>query len=129
MVGFLLKIFLVVILVGGIGAVVLNKSGRAPAGVPDLATLSSGIQMSLRPGALNSLREVDAATLSRNLSSALDSLVTHPSRNSPVVLGVKITEESLSTLVEVIEQMPPDQVSQLQAVVCNPQFAGESARE
>jgi hypothetical protein len=45
----------------------------------------------------------------------LDSLVTHPDPNSPVVLGVKISNDSLSTVVDVIRSLPPDQINQIKS--------------
>jgi hypothetical protein len=50
----------------------------------------------------------------------LDSLVTHPDPNSPVVLGVKISNDSLSTVVDVIRSLPPDQINQIKSALCTP---------
>lgn len=83
------------------------------------------------PGQLLSKLPVDAQILSRftqakpdqlggQISSALDALVTHPDRNSPVVLGVKVTNESIGAITDVLMGLPPDKLDQIKSVVCTP---------
>ncbi|TSC88155.1 MAG: hypothetical protein G01um101416_178 [Microgenomates group bacterium Gr01-1014_16] len=62
--------------------------------------------------------EINASEAGSRISAALDSIVTHPDKNSPVVLGVKITNESIGKLVDVIQGLPPEQVKQIQQVIC-----------
>lgn len=112
MFGFLLKIVIIAgLVVGGFSYL----SQKNPHLITDLATAKTKIQT----GNLSQLKEIDANTVTRNISASLDSIVIH-NNNSPVVLGVKVTNESLNTLVDVIRQLPPDQVEELRAVVCSP---------
>lgn len=67
---------------------------------------------------LPDLKQVNASAAASRISSALDSLVTHPDKNSPVILGVKITNESIIKLVDVIQGLPPEQVNQIKQVIC-----------
>ena len=81
--------------------------------VKQLSSLTSRLK-------LPNLKQIDASQAGQRISEVLDSLVTHPDKNSPVILGVKITNDSLNTLVDVIAKLPPDQVSQLKQVICAP---------
>lgn len=108
MISFLLKILLVAAVVVGVIGVVYMRRGSMP-------------RISELPGKLkDSLAQVNTTTLWSNLSGSLDSLVTNPDANSPVVLGVKITNDSLTTVVDVIQSLPPDQITQIRSALCTP---------
>lgn len=119
MFGFLLKIAVVALLVVGIFSVISwRKSGSFR--LPDPAQIISLVKMTFNRQAVSKLKEVDTSGVGKSLSGALDSLVTHPGRNSPVVLGVKITNDSLDAIVNVLQNLPPDQYQQLQTLFCAP---------
>lgn len=67
---------------------------------------------------LPDLKQVNASAAASRISSALDSLVTHPDKNSPVILGVKITNESLGVIVDALQKLPPDQTNQIKQILC-----------
>lgn len=119
MFGFLLKLVVLVAVVGGILGTIYIKRGSLP-DLPSISDLQSGIS-SIRSGqAPEFTKNVNINGLTGQLSSALDSLVTHPNQNSPVVLGIKITNDSLNTLVDFIQNMPPEQSEQLKTLICSP---------
>lgn len=111
MFGFLLKVALVVVVVGGAFFYVSQKDFSFP------QKIAAVRQFVTHPN-LSFLKQVDTSALASNVSSTLDSIITHPDRNSPVVLGVKITNDSLNALVDVINQMPPEQVAQVKEIIC-----------
>lgn len=116
MFGFLLKILFIGAIVASIVGFIYIKGGT----LPSISTLQSGLT-SLRNGqAIESVKNTDVSGLTGQLSSALDSLVTHPNQDSPVVLGIKITNDSLNSLVDFIQNMPPEQSEQLKNLICQP---------
>ena len=126
MFGFLFKIIIVALVVIGLYSVVSVRRGSPPQ-IPALSQITSAAQATFSRQAFSGLKNIDTSNLGKNLSQALDSLVTHPDRNSPVVLGVKITNDSLNTVVDVIQGLPPDQVDQIKNLLCSP--ATSSANE
>lgn len=119
MFGFLLKVIIFAALVGGIGYAYVNR-----AKYPQLAKLNAlSSQLNLAQ-----LKTINSSNLGTRLSETLDSLVTHPDKNSPVVLGVQITNESLGKIVDVIRTLPPDQVSELKQVICSPATSSSNGR-
>jgi hypothetical protein len=118
--GFLFKIVLVAALVAGVGWVVYTK----PSGLSLLSSIVPGSaisapsKISLNQDAVSSLKNFDLAAVTQQISSSLDALVTHSGTNSPVVLGVKISNDSLNTVVDVIQKLPPDQIDQLKSAIC-----------
>ncbi|OGD01354.1 hypothetical protein A3E17_04190 [Candidatus Amesbacteria bacterium RIFCSPHIGHO2_12_FULL_48_14] len=126
MFGFLFKIIIVALVVIGLYSVVSVRRGSPPQ-IPSLSQITSAAQATFSRQAFSGLKNIDTSNLGKNLSQALDSLVTHPDRNSPVVLGVKITNDSLNTVVNVIQGLPPDQVDQIKNLLCSP--ATSSANE
>src|SRR3972149_6164457 len=117
--GFLLKILLVAGLVAGLSGLAFIRRGSIP-NLSALPEVFSWVRSSVDTRSVSDLKNMDVPTLGKRVSQVLDSLVTHPDRNSPVVLGVKVTNYSLNSLVEVIQKLPPDQVDQLKNVVCSP---------
>ena len=115
MFGFLLKIAVVAALVVGVLGYIRVKHGSFPKIPTSLSEIQSQIKIPVK------LKDIDAGVIAKNLSDALDAVVTHPGKNKgPVVLGVEITNQSLGTLVDVIQKLPPDQVKQLKDAVCKP---------
>ena len=82
--------------------------------IPQLSQLPKLAQFAKLPD----LKQINASEAGSRISSALDSLVTHPDKNSPVILGVKITNESLGVIVDVIQKLPPDQTNQIKQILC-----------
>ncbi|MBI2008475.1 hypothetical protein HYS82_02355 [Candidatus Amesbacteria bacterium] len=111
MFGFLFKVIIMAAIVAGGGYAYINRDK-----FPQLSQLSQLAQ--LAQFAKLSKVEINASEAASRISSALDSLVTHPDKNSPVVLGVKITNESIGKLVDVIQGLPPEQVNQIKQVIC-----------
>ena len=99
---------MVAAVVGSIGGVIYIKSG----GVPDPKKIVADFTQAVK--------DVDSKTLAQNASQSLDKLVTHPDNNSPVVLGVKITNDSLDTVVSVLQSLPPEQVATIKSALCAP---------
>jgi hypothetical protein len=107
---FLLKLVVFVAIVVGVGAFIANKNGLLPG-------LLKGY---VDPSALNKITQTGISQLGPQLSGALDSLVTHPNRNSPVVLGLKVSNDSLNAVVDLIQRLPPDQIAQIKNTICSP---------
>lgn len=107
---FLLKLLLVAAVVGGIGGYIYIKKGS----LPDLSAYTHPQSV------ISEFRKTPLTEWGNRLSVALDSLVTHPDRNSPVVLGTKIASDSLNTVVDTIQNLPPDQIKELRQLLCSP---------
>jgi hypothetical protein len=111
MFGFLSKIILIALIVAGVGGLIYPRRG----------SLSQIPKLSQVPAIFSqTVKHIDASKLSQNLSAALDNLVTHPDKNSPVVLGVKVTNDSLNKVVDVIYSLPPEQLGQIKTLLCAP---------
>lgn len=109
MFGFLLKTIIICGVIGSVVGIIYLRRGSLPT-IADAQVFLNQFK--------DSAKNVDTTVLAKNFSDTLDSLVTHPDRNSPVVLGVKITNDSLGKLVDVIQTLPPDQVAQVKQVIC-----------
>lgn len=114
MFGFLLKVVLVTAVVAGVGGVIYMRRGSWP--TPE----------SLTADLKNAVTTVNMGTVGKNLSASLDALITKPV-NSPVVLGIQVTSDSLTTIVDVLQHLPPDQIDQIKTALCSPS-ATPSAR-
>jgi hypothetical protein len=110
MVGFLLKLLIIAAVISGIGGYIYIKKGS----LPDLSAYTHPQTV------ISEFRKTPLTEWGNRLSIALDSLVTHPDRNSPVVLGTKIASDSLNAVVDTIQKMPPDQIKELQQFICAP---------
>lgn len=108
MFGLLLKVTVIAAVVTTIGGFVYLRRGSLPV----IPSLDRWLAM-----ASESAQKVDFKVLAKNSSDALDSLV-NPDKNSPVVLGVKITNESLGKVVDVLQGLPPEQFDQLKQAIC-----------
>lgn len=120
MLGFLIKILVIAGLVVGVGSYALKKTGGE---IPkDLAGLKAAFnlsQVASESGKLTDITKMNPDQLLTQVSGALDALVTHPGKNGgPVVLGVKVTNDSLNTVVDVLQNLPPDQVQQIKNAIC-----------
>lgn len=123
MFGFLFKIIIVVALVAGVGGYLVIKRGGSLMDIPGyVSSLPKTLSVKNAPKLLSSLnlKSIDTTNLGGKLSDALDALVTHPDKNSPVVLGVKVTNDSIATITDVLLQLPNDQLNQIRNVVCVP---------
>jgi hypothetical protein len=113
MFGFLLKLLLTIVLIGGaIGFVYL----RLPATGPHLGSVSDVV---------NQARNVDLKVVSQAVSSQLDKLITHTDR-SPMVMGIEITNKSLEAMVDTLRSLPPEELAVIRQFVCQP--ASDSAQ-
>lgn len=122
MLGFLFKVIVVVAIVVGVLSYVGFKTGNlSMATLPhDLAsfnikTLVSGEVLA---NIKSQVAGVNKEQLSQNLSSSLDSLVTHASKNSPVVLGVKVTNDSVGAVTDALMGLPSDKLDQIKNALC-----------
>ncbi len=117
MLGFLFKIGVIaaVVAVGGYFLFIKNpdtlKSVLSSKGELDIKSI-------LETKVLSSFKNVSAGNLAENVSKGLDSIVTH--NDSPVVLGIKISNDSLNSVIDFIQNLPPDQVNELKQVICAP---------
>jgi len=125
MLGFLFKVLLVVAIVVGILTFVGVKRGYLSlSNLPhDLSTLSfKNLPMDI--GLITNIKSqvagVSGEKLSENLSGALDSLVTHANKNSPIVLGVKVTNESVGAVTDALMSLPSDKLDQIKNALCAP---------
>lgn len=107
MLGFLIKIATLGAIVAGIGFVITKQTGSLP--TPE----------SLKAEVEHTIKNFDTKTVTSNLSASLDSLVTNPESNSPVVLGVKISNESIGKVVDALQGLPPEQIDQIRSVICS----------
>src|SRR3989344_9498803 len=103
MFGFLFKVIVMAAVVAGGGYAYLNRDK-----LPQLSQLPQLAQLAKLPNI-----EINASDAGSRISAVLDSIVTHPDKNSPVILGVKITNESLGIIVDAIQKLPPDQTNQI----------------
>lgn len=114
MAGFVFKIVLFFALVASIlffsAPKLKNYKSQANLSLPRLTDIGS---------VSSSLKNIDMAGFRKQLSGALDNLVTHSDR-SPVVLGMQISDNSLDTVVNLIRNLPPDQLSQIKSYICQP---------
>lgn len=107
MFGFLLKLILTIVLVGGIvGFVYLRFSGQ----VANIGSVGN---------ILDQAKNVDVKVVSQNLSSQLDKLITHTDR-SPMVMGIEITNKSLEAMVDTLRSLPPEELQIVRQFVCEP---------
>lgn len=108
MFGFLFKVVLLAAVVAAIGGVIYLRRG----GLPNPRSFADEV--------IHAARTADASIVWRNLSSSLDSLVTHPQPNSPVVLGIEVSNDSLDTVVNALQNLPPEQADQIRSALCSP---------
>ena len=121
MFGFLFKVLIVAAIVVGIVGYVRVKKGNLS--LSDLKMDPAKIlgQLPIDQSILGSFRQAKPDQIGSQISSALDSLVTHPGKNAgPVVLGVKVSNDTIGTITDVLMGLPSDQLNQIKSVVCTP---------
>lgn len=121
MFGFLLKVAVIAVLVvGGVGYLKTKNIS--------ISQLPSQFKIPSTSDVLSVAKNIDTAKAGKQVSDVLDALVTHPGRNlGPVVLGVQVTNESLGAISEALLKLQPEQLQQIQAILCQP-IASPSAK-
>lgn len=64
------------------------------------------------------VKNIDTKTVVAKASDFLDNIITHGNSGSPVVLGLKVTNESLGAITDVLQKLPNEQLDQIRSVVC-----------
>lgn len=108
MFGFLLKIGIVAIFIGGLGFVVVTKKDSLPS------------PSNFKADVLDTVNNIDTKQVAQNLSDTLDGLVSNQKSDSAVVLGAKISNESIGKIVDTLQSLPPEQVNQIKSLLCAP---------
>jgi len=120
MLGFLFKILLIAAVVGGIGYfVIFKKQLPIPKNLSAIKTGDVISKLPLNKGAIENIKNLKPDQVIAQVGGALDSLVTHQSGGAgPVVLGIKVSNDSISTIVDVIQSLPSEQVQQIRTALC-----------
>ena len=120
MFGFLFKILIIAAVVVGIGGYIGLKKGINIPGIPkNIASQAAQLKLPAFSGVSANIKSINAGVLGQRLSETLDALVTHPGRNpGPVVLGVKVTNDSLGVITDALMKLPNDQLQQVQQALC-----------
>lgn len=101
-------------LVVGVYGYVSMKRGSMPKIPTSLSEIKSQIKIPAIPA-------INPSQAGKVISDTLDAFVTHPGRNlGPVVLGVRVTNESLGVITDTLLKLKPDQLQQIRNVVCQP---------
>jgi predicted nuclease of predicted toxin-antitoxin system len=64
------------------------------------------------------VKNIDTKVVLSKASDFLDNIITHGNSSSPVVLGLKVTNESLGAITDVLQKLPNDQLDQIRSVMC-----------
>ena len=64
------------------------------------------------------IKNIDTKVLLSKVGETLDNIVTNQTKDSPVVLGLKVTNESLGAITDVLQKLPTEQLQQIRTVVC-----------
>lgn len=117
MFGLLVKIVLVIAIIGGIVGYVAVKTKQSPKEV--VLSAQSQIESLAKPEKYQDIiKNIDTKVLLSYVGQTLDNLVTNQTKDSPVVLGLKVTNESLGAITDVLQKLPTEQLQQIRAVVC-----------
>ena len=117
MFGFLIKIVLLIALVGGGIMFLAAKNKQSPMGL--VLGAKGQVEKIFQPQAFEAaIKGVDTKQVVGQISAVLDSLVTKGSADSPVVLGLKVSNESLGAVTDVLMKLPNDQLQQIKSVMC-----------
>ena len=117
MFGFLIKLILVTAVIGGIVGYVAVKTEQSPKEV--VLSAQSQIESLAKPEKYQDIiKNIDTKVLLSKVSETLDNLVTNQTKDSPVVLGLKVTNESLGAITDVLQKLPTEQLEQIRSVVC-----------
>lgn len=120
MLGFLFKVLIVTAIVVGIVGYVRVKKGSLSLSDLKVDPVKILGQLPIDQNILGSIRPAQRGQIGSQISSALDSLVTHPPAGGPVVLGVKVSNDTIGTITDVLMGLPSDQLNQIKSVVCTP---------
>lgn len=115
MLGFLIKIVVFAGIFAAIFGVIFLRRGSVPNPTQIIADVKHGIATA------------DVTSIVKNLGTSLDALVTHPDKNSPVVLGVKISNDSIGAIVNTLRSLPPEQINQIKNLLCAPPASPSSS--
>ncbi len=117
MFGFLIKLIIVTTVIGGIVGYVAVKTKQSPKEV--VLSAQSQIESLAKPEKYQDMiKNIDTKVLLSKVGQTLDNLVTNQTKDSPVVLGLKVTNESLGVITDVLQKLPNDQLQQIRSVVC-----------
>jgi len=117
MFGFLIKLVIVTTVIGGIVGYVAVKTKQSPKEV--VLSAQSQIESLAKPEKYQDMiKNIDTKVLLSKVGQTLDNLVTNQTKDSPVVLGLKVTNESLGVITDVLQKLPNDQLQQIRSVVC-----------
>ena len=106
-----------VAIVGGIVGFISYKTKQSPMGL--VLGARGQVEKIFQPQAFEAaIKGVDTKQVVGQLSAVLDSLVTKGNADSPIVLGLKVTNESLNAVTDVLQKLPTEQLQQIRAVVC-----------
>lgn len=117
MFGFLIKLVLMIAVIGGIVGYLAVKNKQSPKEV--VLSAQSQIEGLAKPEKYQDIiKNIDTKVLLSKVSETLDNLVTNQTKDSPVVLGLKVTNESLGAITDVLQKLPTEQLEQIRSVVC-----------
>ena len=117
MFGFLIKLVLVIAIVGGVVVYGTTKYKTSPVGL--VMGAKTQVEKIFQPQAFEAaIKGVDTKQVVGQISAVLDSLVTKGSADSPMVLGLKVTNESLNAVTDVLQRLPTGQLGQMGSVLC-----------
>ncbi|MDO8488406.1 MAG: hypothetical protein Q7S31_03805 [bacterium] len=121
MFGFLLKVVLIaLIVVAGLWYVGMKK-GSLSLGSFQLDPKKILSMLPIDTDLLLGAKNIQPDQFKGQISGALDSLVTHPGRNpGPIVLGVKVSNDTIGTVTDVLMGLPSEQLNQVKSVICTP---------
>ena len=101
---------LVTAVIGGIVGYAAIKMGQSP---------KSLVENYAKPEKYQEVvKNVDTKMIVAQASNFLDNIITHGASNSPMVLGLKVTNESLGAITDVLQKLPNEQLDQIRSVVC-----------
>src|SRR3989344_7003889 len=117
MFGFLIKLIIVTAVIGGIVGYVAVKTKQSPKEV--VLSAQSQIENLAKPEKYQDIiKNIDTKVLLSKVGETLDNIVTNQTKDSPVVLGLKVTNESLGAITDVLQKLPTEQLQQIITVVC-----------
>ena len=117
MFGLLLKLVLVTAVIGGIVGYAALKMGQSPKNV--VLGAKEQVENLTKPEKYQeAIKSIDTKSVVAKASDFLDNIITHGNSNSPVVLGLKVTNESLGAITDVLQKLPNEQLDQIRSVVC-----------
>ncbi len=106
-------------MVGVVGYVRVKRGALALPNFPtNLSQVASLVPIDTK--VLGDFKEnANVSQLGPKLSETLDSLVTHPGKNGgPMVLGVKVSNNTIGTITDILMGLPSEQLNQVKSVVC-----------